>query len=223
MSTENLTDLLFSYWLQTLQSFAVKPVAANKTFLTIVSFYSTPNRYYHTLQHIHSVLNTIDTLKTYVQDLSCLRLAAWFHDIVYDTHAQDNEEKSADYAGDMLKMVAIPDSNIAKVKNLILCTKNHQADDIDSQVLLDADLAILAANPVEYQKYAQAIRQEYAWVSEREYIKGRSKVLEHFSQRQSIYFTPLMLESAEELARFNMKTELNNLLSSQKIEHYGIE
>jgi predicted metal-dependent HD superfamily phosphohydrolase len=165
MSTESFTDLLFSYWLQTLQSFAVNTAAANKTFLTIVSLYSTPNRHYHTLQHIHSVLNTIDTLRTYVQDLPCLRLAAWFHDIVYDTYAQDNEQKSADYAGDMLRMLAIPNADIAKVKSLILCTKNHQANDIDSQVLLDADLAILGTNPVEYQKYAQVIRQEYAWVS----------------------------------------------------------
>jgi predicted metal-dependent HD superfamily phosphohydrolase len=35
-----------------------------------------------------------------------------------------------------------------------MATKNHQAHDIDSQVLLDADLAILATGSVEYQKYA---------------------------------------------------------------------
>lgn len=103
-------------------------------------------------------------LQIYIQDLASVQLAAWFHDIVYDTHIRDNEEKSADYAVDMLNTLAIPANTFTKVKNLIMATKNHQAHDIDSQVLLDADLAILAAESVEYQKYAQAIRQEYAWV-----------------------------------------------------------
>ncbi|MGM3307065.1 HD domain-containing protein [Anabaena sp. WFMT] len=211
MLAENITDCLFSHWQHTLQSFNVDQITANKAFFQLVSVYSSPSRHYHTLQHIYSVLNTIETFKTYVQDLPSVQLAAWFHDVVYDTHAQDNEEKSAVYAANMLKKLAIPDINIIQVKRLILCTKNHQADDLDSQILLDADLAILAATPIQYQEYAQAIRQEYAWVSEAEYITGRGKVLEHFLQRQSIYLTPLMLESSEELARFNIRTELKFL------------
>ncbi|MEA5549380.1 hypothetical protein VB713_00035 [Anabaena cylindrica UHCC 0172] len=211
MLTENITDYLFSHWQHTLQLFGVDQITANQAFDNLVSVYSSPNRYYHTLQHIHSVLNTIETFKTHVQDLPSVQLAAWFHDVIYDTHAPDNEEKSADYAANMLKTLAIPATNIIQINRLILCTKNHQADDIDGQVLLDADLAILAATPIQYQEYAQAIRQEYAWVSETEYITGRGKVLEHFLQRPSIYLTPLMLESAEELARFNIKTELKFL------------
>ncbi|MEO3706779.1 hypothetical protein [Trichormus azollae] len=54
----------------------------------------------------------------------------------------------------MQNTLAIPANTITKVKNLIMATKNHQAHDIDSQVLLDADLAILATESVEYQKYA---------------------------------------------------------------------
>ncbi|AFZ55846.1 hypothetical protein H6G54_27025 [Anabaena cylindrica FACHB-243] len=211
MLAENITDLLFSHWQQTLQSFNVDPTTANEAFFQLISVYSSPSRHYHTLQHIHYVLNTIETFTTCIQDLPSLQLAAWFHDVVYDTHALDNEEKSADYAANMLKTLAIPATNIIQIHRLILCTKNHQADDLDSQILLDADLAILAATPLQYQEYAQAIRQEYAWVSEAEYITGRGKVLENFLQRQSIYLTPLMLESSEELARFNIKTELQSL------------
>ncbi|MBD2293410.1 hypothetical protein H6G06_07890 [Anabaena sphaerica FACHB-251] len=208
MFTDNLKEILFEHLQHTVQLFNVDPITSNKAFIYLVSVYSEPSRYYHTLQHIHSVLTTIDTLKTSVQDLPSVQLAAWFHDIVYDTHASDNEEKSAEYAAIFLKKLAIPNSTITKIQNLILCTKNHQADDIDSQVLLDADLAILAADTVQYQEYAKAIRQEYAWVPETEYITGRRQVLERFLQRKSIYFTPLMLESAEELARLNISTEL---------------
>ncbi len=103
--------------------------------------------------------------------------------------------------------------NIATVKRLILNTKYHQAaaDDFDCQVLLDADLAILAADPIQYQEYAKVIRQEYAWVPEVEYITGRKQVLERFLQRDRIYFTPLMFENAEQSARLNLQQEINGL------------
>jgi predicted metal-dependent HD superfamily phosphohydrolase len=221
MSKNNLLHILLHHWENTLKPFNVDPMISNKAFFQLVSIYSHPSRYYHSLQHIHSVLTTIDILndifKPSVQDLSSVQLAAWFHDVVYNTQIQDNEEKSAEYAAEMLKNLAIPVRNITKIQHLILCTKNHQADDIDSQVLLDADLAILAADAVQYQEYSQAIRQEYAWVSEAEYIAGRRKILESFLQRPSIYFTPFMLEYAEELARLNISTELKNQLTYSRI------
>lgn len=81
--------------------------------------------------------------------------------------------------------------------------------------MLDADLAILAAHPKEYQKYIQAIRQEYGWMPESEYIFGRQQVLEQFLQRQQIYFTPLMFQQGENPDRANIKTEIRNLRTRQ--------
>ena len=213
MNPKNLLDVLFFHWQNTFQCFSADEILVNKAFSSLVSAYSSPNRYYHTLKHIHQIINTIDTLQVYTQDLPSVKLAAWFHDIVYDTHAQDNEEKSADYAAKILENLAIPVNNINTVHQLILNTKYHQSDDVNSQVLLDADLAILAAKPGEYQEYSQAIRQEYAWVSELEYITGRRQVLERFLQRERIYFTPLMFDSAEQSARCNLETEITDLLN----------
>ena len=213
MNPKNLLDVLFFRWQNTFQLFSTDEILVSKAFTSLVSAYSSPNRYYHTLKHIHQVINTIDTLQVYTQDLPSVKLAAWFHDIVYDPHAQDNEEKSADYAAKILANLGIPVNNINTVRQLILNTKYHQGDDINSQVLLDADLAILAAKPGEYQEYSQAIRQEYAWVSESEYITGRRQVLERFLQRERIYFTPLMFDSAEQSARCNLETEITDLLN----------
>jgi len=208
------TDTLFCQWQNTLQFFEVDTLAAEKTFLKLVAAYSSPHRHYHTLQHIDHVLNTLETLQVYTQNLAAVQLAAWFHDVVYDTQAQDNEEKSADYACELLINLSLPESAIATVTRLILNTKYHQApeDDYDSQVLVDADLAILAANPVQYQKYANAIRYEYVWVSDQDYIKGRKQVLEKLLQRPHIYFTPLMLEFAEPSARDNVQREIQSFV-----------
>lgn len=208
-----LDSLLFCQWQRTLSGFEVDQVAAQKAFSILVEAYSSSDRYYHTLKHIYHVLKIIDNLQAYTKNLATVQLAAWFHDVIYDTKAQNNEEKSADYACQLLSSLGIPFSNITAVTCLIINTKNHQAaaDDFDSQVLLDADLAILAANPVYYREYANAIRQEYAWVSEAEYIVGRKQVLERFLQRQRIYFTTLMFEVAEKAARCNLNAEIQCL------------
>ncbi|BAY11237.1 HD domain-containing protein [Calothrix sp. NIES-2098] len=208
-----MTNILLFRWRNILQPFGIEPRLIDRAFKQVIDAYSTPNRYYHTLKHIEHILATIDSLQTYTQDLISVQLAAWLHDIVYDTRAQDNEEKSAEYADDLLSNLGLPINNIATVKRLILNTKQHQttADDWDGKVLLDADLAILAVNSIQYQEYAQAIRQEYAWVPEAEYIKGRRQILERFLQRQRLYFTPLMLEVAEASARANLQAEIKIL------------
>jgi len=215
MLTENLTHILFSNWQHTLQPFGVDQVAADKAFNPLVAAYSTPGRYYHTLKHIDRILSTIQILQGYTNNLPAVQLAAWFHDVVYDSQAQDNEERSADYASELLSNLGIPETIISTVTRLILNTKDHQAavNDYDSQVLLDADLGILATDPVQYREYTHAIRQEYAWVAEEDYIRGRQQVLEGFLRRSHIYFTPLMSEFAEPCARGNIQGEIKSLLS----------
>ncbi len=211
--TEKLLDILLSRWQETLQPFQVNQIDANNIFNNLIAAYSAPGRYYHTIEHILHVLITIDNLQAYIQNITSVQLAAWFHDIVYDTQAKDNEEKSAEYASNLLSNLGVKPKYIAHITHLIINTKYHQAaaDDFDSQVLLDADLAILAAEPIQYQEYAQAIRQEYAWVPQSEYIAGRKQVLEKFLQRDRIYFTPLMFEVAEQSARANITAEIQNL------------
>lgn len=213
MHKENLHNILLPRWQQTMQSCSVNQIAANKIFNEIITAYSTPERYYHTVEHILHILITIDDLKPYVKDLEAVQIAAWFHDIIYNTQAKENEEKSAEYAGKLLPALGLTTNNISHIQNLIINTKHHQAaaDDFDSQVLLDADLAILAAEPMQYQEYATAIRQEYAWVPDAEYITGRQQVLERFLQRDRIYFTPLMYATAEQSARRNLQQEVDCL------------
>ena len=210
-----ITDKLFQNWCQLLQNFNINQTCVEKTFSQIVEAYSNPNRYYHNLQHIHQVLEVIQTLESQTKyiDINTVQLAAWFHDIVYDTKAKDNEEKSAEYAVKLLSSLSIPSNIIKNVKKLILTTKNHQLsnNDLNAQVLLDADLAILGSNPDKYNQYAQTIRQEYIWVPEAKYFAARKRILENFLQRENIYFTKLMQQTKEKTARNNLNIEIEKL------------
>jgi predicted metal-dependent HD superfamily phosphohydrolase len=212
-------DILKYNWQKLLEPFLVELSVSKRIFGELVSAYSSVGRFYHTLQHIHYVLDTLEGMELVALDFSVIQLAAWFHDVIYDPKYQDNEEKSAEYAEVALTELSIPLATIARVKTLILSTKTHQSppDDIDCQILLDGDLAILGAVESEYKAYSMAIRQEYSWVPEREYRWRRKQVLDKFLQRNRIYYTSELFLALEERARHNLQGEIRDLGGSISI------
>jgi predicted metal-dependent HD superfamily phosphohydrolase len=183
-------------------------------FRRLADAYAEPHRHYHTLAHIAEVLDLIDNLADGGTNLFALRLAGWFHDVIYDPKARDNELRSADYAGAVMSQLDMPVSQIDKVKALILSTThNRAASDVDSAVLLDADLAILGATASRYDEYSVAIRREYAWVGDADFRRGRAQVLRSFLARPRIYATARMFRERENEARANLTREIAALKS----------
>jgi predicted metal-dependent HD superfamily phosphohydrolase len=201
-------------WEKLLFQFGVEQQTAQRLFLDLSKFYSSPERHYHTLNHIQHFLSVVETLTPKAENLEAIEFAAWFHDLIYDSKAKDNEEKSADYAESILKSLAIPGELIAQVKRLILRTKSHpitEEDDLDTKIMLDADLAILGVEAAEYRRYAQAIRWEYSWVGDEDYRKGRMQFLQSLLKRPKIYQTEEVFEALETKARNNLREELNSM------------
>ena len=54
-----------------------------------------PHRRYHTTAHLHAVLSNVDTLAAQADDPDLVRLAAWFHDAVYDPRARRTTRRPA--------------------------------------------------------------------------------------------------------------------------------
>jgi predicted metal-dependent HD superfamily phosphohydrolase len=200
-------------WYRLLASLTADETAIQQQWQQLAAQYETDGRVYHTLAHVRDVLNKISSLEYLAQDGTAVYLAAWYHDAVYDSHLSNNEERSAAFAAISLQELGIAPALVTAVQRLILATKTHQAapDDSDAQLLLDADLAILGAEPARYDKYARAIRQEYDWVDDDAYRHGRGAVLEQFLLRRSIYHTPPMRATHEAHARRNLKRELKAL------------
>lgn len=209
----NTLKILKLRWETLLQPFLVETELEQKVFLDLVNAYSRPERFYHNLEHINQVLEIIEQMKSRRLNYIPAQLAAWFHDVIYDPQSHDNEEKSAEYAEAALHSLKIPQIIINRVKYLILTTKNHQAlpTDIDNQIFLDADLSILGASEGEYQTYAQAIRQEYSWMSDVDYQIGRQRVLTQFLQQKRLYLTDYAYKKFEKQAKHNLQLETINL------------
>ncbi|WP_242028942.1 hypothetical protein [Coleofasciculus sp. FACHB-712] len=211
LDTERCSNLQ-SRWESLLQPFQVEQKIAQKVLLDLFKAYSSDGRHYHTLEHIEQVLATLNDLRSLSQNYAAIEFAAWFHDAVYNPKANDNEEKSAEYAAMILKGLDIPSSTIEVVYSLIRKTKyNQNIDGIDSKIFLDADLSILGASATKYRIYAQAIRKEYLWVSSTKYRTGRKQVLQSFLNRERIYFTEKMFVALEQQARQNIKEEMELL------------
>lgn len=180
----------------------------------LVSRYAEPHRRYHTLTHIQAVLASIDELAASegLDDAQrqTARLAGWFHDAVYDPTRHDNEQRSADLARATLMQVGVLSTVIDDVLRLILVTAHHTVADGDAvgAVVVDADLAILAARPDRYDTYAAAVRQEYSHVPDEAYRSGRSSLLQHLLGQDPLFHTGFGRLNWERAARYNMQQEL---------------
>ena len=78
-------------------------------------------------------------------------------------------------------------------------------------MLCDIDLSVLGADAERYDRYAEAIRKEYSWVSAEDYRAGRTQVLKSFLSRPSVYSTPPCKQCWEIQARLNLDRELQSL------------
>jgi predicted metal-dependent HD superfamily phosphohydrolase len=212
-SPTHIPEPLAAQWQRLLLPFGTPDPAITAALADLTARYSEPSRHYHNLTHLQEVLSVISSFAGAEAHTTAVGLAAWFHDAVYDSRANDNEERSADLAEAVLIPLGLPPDLVANVRRLVMLTKTHRAaaDDREGHLLLDADLAILGAEEGRYDDYARAIHREYAWVAEDAYCEGRCRVLEGFLKRPRIYLTDALLCSHEERARHNLRRELDLL------------
>ena len=206
-------DFLHAHWVRLASRPASTLPLIESIFNSIVENYSAEDRAYHNLSHIQSLLIRGETLMDKIKNPDAVYFAIWFHDVIYDTKRSDNEEKSAEFAVKALAGIGVPEQTIARVREMILATKDHRGADLswDMKAFLDLDTSILGAPEEIYQKYSMAIRNEYSWVPDILYRKGRIKVLNDFLEREHIYHTEEIRAEYELQARNNIAVEIKAL------------
>jgi predicted metal-dependent HD superfamily phosphohydrolase len=191
-------------------SFAAAGLAVPKAvFEALVERYSAPQRAYHTLQHIAECLGYLKAVRNAPPSAA---IALWFHDAIYDPKRKDNEERSAAWAGVVLEKTPIR----AAVEAMILATKpGAVALDPVARLVVDIDLAILAAPEPRFSEYEAQIRREYAYLDDATYKTERFKLLRSFSDRAFIYASPEFRE-LETRARKNIERSVNRMIVAKK-------
>ncbi|CAA6818523.1 MAG: Predicted metal-dependent phosphohydrolase, HD superfamily, partial [uncultured Sulfurovum sp.] len=113
-----------------------------KLWEEISKAHSSVERHYHTLEHLEHIYNELESIKI----TPLLAFATFYHDVVYDINAKDNEEQSALLAKERLTALNVPEILREKVFQLIVETKTHQASSKENALFLDADLAMLGSS-----------------------------------------------------------------------------
>ena len=206
-----------------------------------------PHRRYHTSVHLLEVLDRLDALHdddaavagadagsgaVNETQWAALRLAAWFHDAVYQGAPGQDERDSAELCERMVDGL-LPEHVVRLAVRLILRTAEHVGQDEhvgrdETQetgpapeagawaVFQDADLGILAAGPHRYDRYARAVREEYAHLAEEDFRRGRAQVLEGLMARERLFLTEHGTARWEEPARRNLREELARLTTAKQ-------
>lgn len=185
----------------------------------LLARWTEPSRRYHTTTHLVEMFWALEELED-VEEIddrqgSVARLAAWFHDAIYDPAARpgSNEADSAVLARDTLRQLSCGDDDIAAITRLIRLTARHDSDAAEplDAAFHDADLWILSAPQVRFDGYCDQVREEYASVPDAEYRNGRAAILGPLLHRDRIFRTSHALHNWETPARINLGRELARL------------
>ena len=184
-----------------------------------------PHRAYHHSGHLSQMLADLDRLYTACKQGAtplALVLAAWFHDAVYEGAPGEDERRSEQLAGASLEPLVVAgllsEEELQLVRLLVRATAAHELPEsadlpagyepVDIQLFLDADMAILAAEPARYRRYLRGVRSEYSHFDDEAFRTGRTTFLHSVLERERIFLSERARELWEEPARVNLRAEL---------------
>jgi subtilisin len=129
---------------------------------------------------------------------------------VYGLRASDNEERSADLSRALAVELGSDPECAAR---LVLATRHEATPSVstDEALVVDIDLSILGQPEARFDEYESQVRREYAWVSEERFREGRTRILEGFLSRPSVYATMRFRGLYERAARRNLERSLKSL------------
>jgi predicted metal-dependent HD superfamily phosphohydrolase len=180
--------------------------------------YAQPPRAYHHFGHVQDVL---DQYAQVARDVGWSRprevaLAVLYHDAIYVAGRGDNEARSAALARQHLARW-MPGAGIdaGRVAALIELTARHgrfapadfgtDPDADDTRLFLDCDMAILGAPEDRFQRYDQAIAEEYRGVVPQWlYRRKRRAFLRGLLDRPRIYLSDYLHARLDARARQNL-------------------
>ena len=179
---------------------------AGALYQDVYTLYATPGRYYHAPAHIAHCLRRKDEIAHLLEDSNTVELALWFHDVIYEIGANDNEVKSAGArrtAGDSL----LPKERVV-VYPRIVYRRTYRPD-----VVVDIDLSFFYLAAVLARQCQRKAR-----------IKRRTppstpKNNSTFSKcctAQPFFFTDFYLERYEQQAQDNIRRILALFVERQQ-------
>lgn len=173
----------------------------------LIARWSEPHRRYHDLRHLAETVGALELLGPASR---LEEIALWFHDAVHTSSPGVDERHSAALAARLLPAAGIDDADTTEVVRLVLVTIDHRParNDPAGARVSDADLAILAADPVRYRASVADLRAEAPQQDESVWRAARQSSLATFAAQTPLFHSTLGNSRWEARARANLAAEL---------------
>jgi predicted metal-dependent HD superfamily phosphohydrolase len=189
-------------------------------FPVLDAAYREPGRAYHAWTHIADMLEKLDRFSHLATRRDLVAAAVFWHDSVYLTREPDGRprpdpENVRDSAMLFERHSRFDETERQAIRDMIMATAHHMKARArkehypgfsrDFDFFLDLDLSSLAAPWPVFLDNLEDIRHEFAWVPEREFCLGRTKMLESFlNGGDALYRLPETRALWLEAARANL-------------------
>lgn len=172
---------------------------------TIEQAYAEPQRHYHTMAHIEHCLGMFDLCRHLLDNPDAVELAIWFHDVVYDPGACDNEARSAELYRQLSERAHPPELR-DRVDQLIMATVHldELIDDNDTQFMVDIDLSSFGLPWAEFLRDSLNLRLENPEASDVEHYDKAKKFQRALLARARFYQSDFFYRRLETKARKNL-------------------
>jgi len=200
-------------YFETMLNLKSDEVIISKCFDEIILAHEDEGRYYHNLEHLNDLFTELEQASHLIDDFNLVNIAVFYHDIIYNPTANNNEEKSAEFSSNHLKLMGASEQLIKSVHEAIIRTKKHsESENNNINLFTDADLSILATKPEDYKNYSQKIRYEYITYPSYLFDKGRIQALKQLMDTGRIFKTEYFYKLYEKQALDNLQDELKSLV-----------
>jgi predicted metal-dependent HD superfamily phosphohydrolase len=146
-----------------------------------------------------------------------IKMALFFHDVIYDPARYDNEERSAEAFQAFAIRRGMNLRELGIIEDLILLTKSHKlGKDAGraAQIMIDVDMCILGTPRQQYEEYARNVWREYSMHGAEKYREGRMAFLASVDPA-TLFSTPEMQVLTSRAER-NLTWELETLEKNPK-------
>jgi predicted metal-dependent HD superfamily phosphohydrolase len=177
---------------------------AGTVWNTLERYYSQDHRHYHNFAHIAHCLSQHDLAAGAMETPDAVEMAIWFHDVIYEPQATDNESRSADLFRHFGSS-GFSQAFVVRVRDLILATVHDDPPlHLDQKYIVDIDLSSFGLPWHEYLRDTNAIRRENCTTPEDVHYPAMLKFLRALLNRPRIFLTDFFYRRYEHTARANI-------------------
>jgi len=173
--------------------------------------YCEGHRRYHTTAHIDYCLAQLDLAEHLMGDADAVEMAIWFHDVIYDPGASDNEHQSAEWFVELAEGYLDP-AFVDRVRKLILATiPGRFPQSLDEEFVVDIDLSSFASPWPLFKRDSLALREEFTHLTDKSFFAAQLEFYQSLLERPGLYFTPFFHERMEYTAIQNIRRYMKEL------------